>query len=204
MVSSKHLAAKYKLCDSFQISKSNPMENSQKTLASRTKTKDERVLNSFQLIVFKQGSEEYGLHIDQIKEVVLTPNITKMPQTPSYVKGVANIRGNIIAIVDLKEKFGIRNSEATELNSSNNYTLVVESEDFKIGILVKEVPNTLTVSESDIDETVNIVHDSSVEQNYIKGIVKRDDRLIILIDIFKVMSEQEINNTIQKSTVGAV
>lgn len=178
------------------------MESSQKTLAANVKAKEENTYNTFQLIVFKQGSEEYGLHIDQIKEVVLTPNITKMPQTPSYVKGVANIRGNIIAIVDLEEKFGIQKQEGTEHKSTNNYTLVVESEDFKIGVLVQEVPNTLTVSESNIDETVNVVHDNSVEQNYIKGIVKLEDRLIILIDIFRVMSEQEISKSIQASAVG--
>jgi purine-binding chemotaxis protein CheW len=172
-------------------------------LSAQAKSKDERAFSTFQLIVFKQGNEEYGLHIDQIKEVVLTPNVTKMPQTSSYIKGVANIRGNIIAIVDLEEKFGIQKLEAVELNSTNNYTLVVESEDFKIGLLVKEVPNTLTISESNIDETVNIVHNSSVEQNYIKGIVKLEERLIILIDIFKVMSEHEVTNTIHKSAVEA-
>ncbi len=176
------------------------MENSEKTFSAQAKSKDGRAFSTFQLIVFRQGTEEYGLHIDQIKEVVLTPNVTKMPQTPSYIKGVANIRGNIIAIVDLEEKFGIQKPETAEQNTAGNYTLVVESEDFKIGILVKEVPNTLTVPESSIDETVNIVHDDLVEQNYIKGIVKLENRLIILIDIFKVMSEQEINKTIGKST----
>ena len=58
-----------------------------------------------QLIIFKLAGEEYGLSIDQIKEVVLTPRVAKMPQTPAYIKGVANIRGNIIAIMDLEQKF---------------------------------------------------------------------------------------------------
>jgi len=178
------------------------MESNTKTLAADAKAREEHSHNAFQLIVFRQGTEEYGLHIDQIKEVVLTPNITKMPQTPSYVKGVANVRGNIIAIVDLEEKFGIEKSEEVDAGITNNYTLVVASDDFKIGIPVKEVPNTLTVSESDIDETLNIVHDGSVEHQYIKGIVKLEERLIILIDIFKVMSEQEINQTLHKRTAG--
>jgi purine-binding chemotaxis protein CheW len=150
-----------------------------------------------QLIVFKLGKEEYGLAIDQIKEVVLTPNITRMPQTPSYIKGVANIRGNIIAILDLEEKFGLT-VKTSEVTRSGNYTLVVASEEYKIGILVKEVPNTLSVSKADIDETVNIVHDDKQDGNYIKGIVKVNNRLIILIDIYQIMSKHEIYQAIMK------
>ncbi len=148
-----------------------------------------------QLIVFKQGAEEYGLHIDQIKEVVLTPNITKMPQTPNFVKGVANIRGNIIGIVDLEEKFGIKEATTTaEANKANNYTLVIASDEYKVGLLVTEVPNTLTVKSESIEQSVNIVHDNNVEADYIQGIVKLDSRLIIMIDIFKVLNEDEFEN----------
>jgi purine-binding chemotaxis protein CheW len=150
-----------------------------------------------QLIIFKQGQEEYGLSIDQIKEVVLTPHITRMPQTPSFVKGVANIRGNIIAILDLEEKFGLR-SDLVEAAPIGQYTLVVESEEFKIGILVKEVPNTLTVSQADIEETNNLVQDGSGEGNYLKGVVKVKDRLIILMDIFKVMRQSDIRQALKK------
>ncbi|MTI40051.1 chemotaxis protein CheW [Fulvivirga lutimaris] len=165
------------------------------------KLKEENLKNSnqkldlMQLIAFKQGEEEYAMNIDQIKEVVITPNITKMPQTPEYIKGVANIRGNIIAIMDLEEKFGIKTKEGNTDAAGKNFTLVIESEDLKVGILVKEVPNTLAVSESDIDEAVNVIHSSNVDQNYITGIVKIDDRLVILIDVFKVVNEVDISTT---------
>ncbi|MBL6447049.1 purine-binding chemotaxis protein CheW [Fulvivirga sp. 29W222] len=153
----------------------------------------EQLVASQQLIVFRQGDEEYGIHIDQIKEVVLTPNITKMPQTRSFVKGVANIRGNIIGIVDLEEKFGLKEATTTaEANEANNYTLVIESEDYKVGILVTEVPNTLTIKSSNIEQSVNVIHDNNLNSDYIKGLVKLDNRLIILIDIFKVLDEPEL------------
>lgn len=149
-----------------------------------------------QIIVFRQGSEEYGLPINQIKEVVLTPNITRMPQTPAYVKGVANIRGNIIGIIDLEEKFGLKEAATTkETNKSVNYTLVVESDEFKVGILVTEVPNTLSVQASDMEEPVNIVSDSNNNTDYIEYIVKLEDRLIVMIDILKVLNEQELETT---------
>jgi len=147
-----------------------------------------------QLIVFRQGDEEYGLHIDQVKEVVLTPHITKMPQTPFYMKGVTNVRGNIISIIDLEEKFGIKEVSSTEkANEINNYTLVIASDEYKVGVLVRDVPNTLTVKESIIEKSVNIIHDNTMDSEYIKGIVKLDERLIIMIDIFKVLNEQDLD-----------
>lgn len=151
---------------------------------------------NFQIIVFKQGEEEYALSIDQIKEVVITPSITRMPQTPSFVRGVANIRGNIIAIVDLEEMFGLKRTNTNHLGK--NFTLVVESDDLKMGILVHEVPNTLSVAQKDFDESVNIINDSHVNSNYIRGIIKANQRLIILIDIFKVI-DHEMLHAIKKT-----
>ena len=142
-----------------------------------------------QVIVFKQGGEEYGLMIDQIKEVVLTPHITQMPQTPDYIKGVANIRGNIIAIIDLEEKFELNTKDQSA--DAHGYTLVVESDEYKVGILVNEVPNTLSVSEKDVEEAINVTNSSDTDQEYIKGIIKLDNRLIILIDIFRVLNGKD-------------
>jgi purine-binding chemotaxis protein CheW len=146
----------------------------------------------FQIIVFKQGDEEYALQIDQIKEVVITPNVTRMPQTPSFIKGVANIRGNIIAILDLEDMFNLKRTNT--LGEGKNFTLVVESEDIKMGLLVREVPNTLSVAASDFDESVNIINDSQVDSNYIKGVIKSGERLIILIDVFKVINHEMIHS----------
>ncbi|GAA5026277.1 chemotaxis protein CheW [Marivirga lumbricoides] len=161
----------------------------EKVKEANTRAEDTR---KFQLVVIRLGDEEYGLHIDQIKEVVLTPNITRLPQTPNYVKGVANVRGNIIAIVDLEEKFGLQQLIENQ-QKKDNYTLVIESEEMKMGVLVKEVPNTLSVTMSQIEEAGNIVQDGQSDQSYIKGIVKLDDRLVIMIDIFKTLSENEIS-----------
>lgn len=151
---------------------------------------------TLQIVVFKLGQEEYGLHIDQIKEVVITPTITRMPQTPAYVKGVANIRGNVIAILDLEEKFDLARP-ASAPTSQNNFTLVIESEDYKMGILVREVPNTLSISSASMESSV-LTGDLQSDQAYITGIVKLDKRLIIMIDIFKVISDQESHQLLKK------
>lgn len=150
---------------------------------------------SLQIVVFKLGNEEYGLHIDQIKEVVITPNITRMPQTPSFVRGVANIRGSVIAIFDLEDRFKLT---PTIQDQGSRYTLVVASEDIKMGLLVNEVPNTVTVNASDLDESVGIINDVNADSDYIKGIIKAGSRLIILIDIFKVI-DQELASSVKKA-----
>lgn len=150
-----------------------------------------------QLIIFKLGAEEYALSIDQIKEVVLTPRIAKMPQTPPYIKGVANIRGNIIAILDLEEKFGI----ATEGDLKNYYyTLVIESEVYKAGFLVKEVPNTLSINTSDIESSSSFIQSYSIDENCIQGVVKSGERLIILIDMIRLMESSSVNTIVHKAT----
>lgn len=150
-----------------------------------------------QLIVFRLGDEEYGLQIGQIKEVVPTPHITRLPQTPNYVKGVANIRGNIIAVVDLEEKFDLKRDEQQE--QKGNYTLVIESNEVKMGVLVRELPNTLRVTQSQIEDSGNIIQDGTADQSYIKGIVKLDDRLIIMLDVFKTINENELSGVFRHS-----
>lgn len=152
-----------------------------------------------QLIIFRMGSEEFGVSIEQIKEIVLTPNIAKMPQAPTYIKGVANIRGNIIAILNLEEKFGISDSSNSIENKNSSYTMVLESQTIKAGILVKDVPNTLTISVDDIDNASNFIQLSGVDENCIMGVVKSGERLIIMLDIMKLMDTININTTVSKA-----
>lgn len=147
-----------------------------------------------QLIIFRLGGEEYGLTIDQIKEVVLTPNIAQVPRMPSYIRGVANIRGNIIAILDLEEKFKLSRANEMQADEIGNYTLVIESSKFKVGILVKEVPNTLSITSDQVEDSTGFIQYSAVDEKCITGIVKAGERLIILIDVFKLMDIENISN----------
>ncbi|PBQ34527.1 chemotaxis protein CheW [Sphingobacteriaceae bacterium] len=151
-----------------------------------------------QLIIFKLGSEEYGLSIEQIKEVVLTPRIARMPQTSEHIKGVANIRGSIIAIMDLEQKFGLTKITSAEVSANSNYTLVVESEEYKVGVLVKEVPNTLSINVSDIDTASNFVQYTSFDTNSVIGVVKSGERMIILIDMIKLIEAENTKDVLIK------
>ncbi|MES2731566.1 MAG: chemotaxis protein CheW [Bacteroidota bacterium] len=149
-----------------------------------------------QLIVFRLGGEEYGVSIKQVKEIVIMPPVARIPLTPPYVKGVANVRGNILAIIDLAEKFGFAADAEPTADSKPSYILVMESENLKMGIMVKEVPSTLSVNSDQIDYSPSIIHDSSIESNYIKGIVRAGSRLIILIDMYKVVSKEALQSVV--------
>lgn len=143
-----------------------------------------------QLIVFKLGDEEYGLPIDAIREVISTPKIARVPQTPNYVMGVANIRGNIITILNLELKFGLSTVAESEV-LQHNYSLVVKSDEYKVGVLVREVPTTLTVFESDIDNSAGFMQYTSLDASCITGVVKSGKRMIILIDMIRLI---EVDN----------
>ena len=142
------------------------------------------------LIVFKLGTEEYGIKIEQVKEVTITPKITPMPKTPKFIRGVTNIRGEIIAVVDLEEKFNIPVSTINE-KKKNTYTLVVERENFNIGIIVREVPQTLSLPASQIDKSPSLLQDFDINEKFIDGIGKMGTRLIILLDINRILTFEE-------------
>ncbi|BDS09778.1 chemotaxis protein CheW [Aureispira anguillae] len=167
------------------------IEDVKREAANHQQNKEQSEL--MQLIIFKLGGEEYGLSIDQIKEVVLTPKVAKMPQTPPYIKGVANIRGTIIAIMDLEQKFGL--GEEQEEEQALNYTLVVENETVKVGILVKEVPNTLTIEVDDIDKASTLVQYSSLDASCLIGVVNVGERMIILMDMIKLIETEGVKTS---------
>jgi purine-binding chemotaxis protein CheW len=143
-----------------------------------------------QLIVFRLGEEEYGLRIEQVKEVTLTPEIARMPKTPPFVKGIANLRGDIIAIIDLEERFQLR--PAGQELPAYSYTLAIEAKDYIIGIVVREVPQPLSIPASLIEKAPEFIQDLNINDKYIEGIVKVDGRVIIVLDMLKLLTPAEI------------
>lgn len=144
------------------------------------------------LIVFPVGKEEYAIEIDEIKEVVPTPPIALIPQVPSYIMGVANVRGNVLAVVNLEKKFYSGNEKAAE--GTGKFVLVINSEEMHVAVNVMNVPNTLIVKDSEIDPPTNVINNSGIGTNHIKGIIKKDKRMIIWIDIHEVMNQMHLED----------
>ena len=144
-----------------------------------------------QLIVFSLAEENFAIPIDSIREVVLTPSISRVPQSPPYVEGVANIRGTIITIINLEKRLSMLMSVegAGEAKDRYRYTLVLEVGGKNVGILVDRVPNTLNVKSEDInaaDEAMSAqIADS--RGSYLRGIVNYNDKMIFLLNIADIL-----------------
>ncbi|MFY0625841.1 MAG: purine-binding chemotaxis protein CheW [Reichenbachiella sp.] len=144
------------------------------------------------LIVFPVGDEEYAIAIDDIKEVVSTPPIAIIPQVPFYILGVANVRGNVLAVIDLAKKFSTEGQG--EVEKKGKFVLVIKSEEMQVAVNVINVPNTMIVKDSEVDAPTNVISHSNLGMNHIKGIIKRDKRMIIWIDIHEVMSQMQMDD----------
>lgn len=144
---------------------------------------------SIQLIVFKLGGERYALEIDKVKEIVPVPEVSKLPKAPKYMKGVANIRGNVMVIMDLEDKFELFKSEEIIAKS---FALVIKNDRFKAGILVSEVPTTLKVQGDVIESSSGIMSNTVLDETFIKGLIKQEEGMIILLDIIELIESDEI------------
>lgn len=152
------------------------------TKAEHTKAEATR-----QLIVFRLAGQEYALPISQVREVVRTPTITPVPLLPPYILGAANIRGQVLAVMDLYQRLHLPTH-----THAHSFLLVLEVDNLHMGLLVDEVPNTLTVPESVIDQTPDILDTFAITKGYITGIARVQQRLIVLIDPYRLTSGDEL------------
>lgn len=149
---------------------------------------DERV-NKMMLIVFRIGTEDYALSMDQVQEVVKMPKIARIPQTPEYIEGVGNIRGNVYAILNLAARFGLQANEDSS-ESEHRYAIVIQSEVYKMAVAIDDVPDTIIIDQDEIGSAAHIVKHSVHDDIYIKGVVKKGQKLIIFIDITEMIGSK--------------
>lgn len=137
-------------------------------------------------LTFKLAAEEYGLEILKVREIIGMMDITSVPGTPPYVKGVINLRGKVIPVVDLRSKFGMEATEQTE----ETCIIVVYVGAIEMGIVVDKVSEVLDIAARDIEETPKLGR--GVNTDYILGIGKTGDRVKMLLDIEKVLSSADV------------
>lgn len=141
-------------------------------------------------LTFALGREEYGLEILKVREIIGYMDITAVPRTPSYVKGVINLRGQVIAVIDLRAKFGMDTAERTE----QTCVIVVEIKQggrkLSTGIIVDHVSEVLDISSEKIEEPPTF--GASVDTDFILGMGKIGDSVKILLDIDRVLGEDEL------------
>lgn len=140
-----------------------------------------------QVVVFKLGTDEYCVPVSQAREIQTYSIPTRIPNTPEFVEGIINLRGQIIPILDLKKRFG---SGATEINAATKI-IIIDMEGELLGILVDSVSEVLKIPQNRFEPPPSAVK-TSINNNYISGIGKLNNRLLILIDLGKVLNEEEI------------
>ncbi len=138
-----------------------------------------------QIVSFQLGNEEYGLDIMRVQEIILVGDITQMPQVPHYVRGMINLRGHVIPVIDLRTRFKLPACEKTE----EQRIIVVNVGERTIGIVVDAVNQVLRVTEDQIEPAPSGI--AGVNHNFITGLLKIDDKLIIVLDIDHLFSNEE-------------
>jgi purine-binding chemotaxis protein CheW len=149
---------------------------------------DESGVNQQQLVVFKLGGEEFGVDIMQVREIIRKGTITAVPNAPEYVNGVINLRGLITTIIDLRRKLGL--SEKDSEDDQQERVIVVEVEKNTVGMAVDAVTEVTYLSKSDIDEVPTMVKEN-IGTEYLRGVGKLPNRLLILIDLKRVLHGEE-------------
>ncbi len=143
-------------------------------------------------LTFALGPEEYGLEILKVREIFGYMDITAVPQTPHYVKGVINLRGQVIPVIDLRAKFGMETAEVTEETCIIVVEITQGSRQFQTGIVVDHVSEVLDIAGGDIEESPQF--GSSVNTEFILGMGKIGDSVKILLDIDKVLGGEDFDN----------
>lgn len=168
--------------------------------------KKEEVKSLLQLIVFEMDEEEYAVPIIDVKEIIKYTDITPIPNSPEFIKGILNLRGKIVVVIDLEKRFNL----VREKKAEPRHIIIVDIEENTFGIIIDEVSGVMRVPENVVQSTPSLVS-SKIKSDYLKGVVvlkegekstEKDkeekqesgekSRLIILLDMPKMLKESEL------------
>lgn len=138
-----------------------------------------------QMVAFRVGKEDFAVDVMRVEGVMPMVDVTRMPRAPEFVEGIINLRGQIIALVDLAKRLGIEPGPRTE----STRIVVVESGDVKVGLIV-ESPEVVKASMEDFEASPGLAV-SDVESTFVKGVVKFSERLLIVLDVDRILTEEE-------------
>jgi len=141
--------------------------------------------DTIQVVSFKLGAEEYGVDIAQVQEINRMVTVTHVPRAPEFMEGVINLRGQLIPIIDLRTRFGMPRAEHTK----NTRIVVTEIGTKRVGMVVDSVSEVLRLPVDQIEPAPEMI--TGVDTEYIRGVGKIEDRLIILLDLARIISTTE-------------
>lgn len=137
-------------------------------------------------IIFQLGKEEYAVPVKQVGSIERITSITRVPGSKSFVKGVMNLRGVITPLIDLRTRFGMEEKEFT----NDTRIIIVQIDQIEVGLIVDSANDVLDIPSSQIEPPPEVI--GSINVDYIDGVVKVEDRLLILLNLQKVLTDEEI------------
>lgn len=138
-----------------------------------------------QLVVFRLHNEEFGVEITDVREIVKPRHITRLPHVADYIEGVTNLRGEVIPVICLRKRFGLEPQEETQ----DTRIIILEINDGQVGFIVDAVTETLRLPENAIEPPPSSI--AGLRADYLAGVGKLEDRLLILLDVDKILSTDE-------------
>lgn len=160
-------------------------------VANKDFKNEKKITERMQLVVFSLDDEEYALNIKDLKEVIKIPLITPLPNSPEFIKGILNLRGKIVVVVDLEKRFNL----VRENKITPKHIIIVESENTDFGVLVDQVKEVLWVDKDLIQKTPELAS-AKIKADYLGGVVviqeDKKSRLLILLDIKKMLNDKDL------------
>ncbi|WP_313054833.1 chemotaxis protein CheW [Pseudomonas lopnurensis] len=138
-----------------------------------------------QWVTFRLDNETYGINVMQVQEVLRYTEIAPVPGAPSYVLGIINLRGNVVTVIDTRQRFGLEPAPV----SDNTRIVIIEADRQVIGIMVDSVAEVVYLRQSEIETAPNVGNDESAK--FIQGVCNKNGELLILVELDKMMSEEE-------------
>jgi purine-binding chemotaxis protein CheW len=139
-----------------------------------------------QLVSFMLSNEEYGVEVLKVREIIRMPGITKMPNTPSYVEGIINLRGKVIPIISMRKRFGLVEVD----HDIHTRIMVMDVGGGLTGFIVDAVSEVIRIHSSEIQPPPAMVS-GNIDQEFITGVFNHTDRLLIIMDVDQMFSPQE-------------
>jgi len=138
-----------------------------------------------QIVVFELGSEHFGVDIASVESIIKAQAITKMPQAPSYVEGITNLRGKVLPIINLRKRFNL----SAQAMDKDSRIIVVSLAGIEVGMVVDRVSEVLTVPEQAVEPPPALA--TTIDSAFITGIAKLDPNLVILLDLDCILKSDE-------------
>jgi purine-binding chemotaxis protein CheW len=167
----------------------NELINKQEQLNIQIEGEEEEKLiaegSIIQLVSFVLEDVEYGVDILLVHEILRFPEITRLPNAPDFIKGVINLRGNVIPVVDVRKRFGFSKAKVTDLTR----IIVIETNDKLTGLMVDNVHQVVRITQNNVDPPSELIE--GVSEEYIWGIGRLKDRLIVILNLANILFLEE-------------